>query len=217
MSSPLHCISLPPVKVPASGKVPVVILLHGYGSHENDLFSFAEDLNESHYIFSLRAPIHLGFGGFAWYPIQWNEDGNKWTDTDAGLESLALLEAFIEGMEEEYPVDAHQITLVGFSQGAIMSYAYSFRHPERIRKVAALSGYIAEELMPQKVALQIVQKIPFLLIHGTEDPVIPYAWAENTADKLEKLEIPHRFMGYKMAHGINPEAYRAFLDWFRRP
>ena len=45
----------------------VLFLLHGYGSHEEDLFSFANYLPEDYLIISLRAPLSLSFGGYAWY------------------------------------------------------------------------------------------------------------------------------------------------------
>lgn len=211
---PLHCVSLPAKNPSPDGKSPLVLMLHGYGSHENDLFSFAQDLNKTHHILSLRAPLRLGHGGFAWYEINWNESGEKWTDVEAGLKSIQLIEDFIDNVEDFYPVDSSDITLVGFSQGAIMSYSLSFRHPERITAVAALSGYIVQELMPQKAAMEAVLKIPYLVIHGTMDPVIPISWAEQSVAYLEQLKISHVFRQYPMPHGINPQAYEDFKNWF---
>lgn len=209
---PLHVVSLPP-KRKIADKAPLILLLHGYGSHENDLFSFAEDLNDTHHVLSLRAPLRLGFGGFAWYEINFNASGDKWTDVDAGLKSIGLLEEFIENVEEHYNVDANNIILMGFSQGAIMSYAYSFRHPQRLKAVVAMSGYIVSELMPKQAPLQLVQKTPYYITHGTEDQVIPVTWAKQGADYLEKLKINHVFKTYPMPHGISPDAYAELKAW----
>ena len=63
-----------------SDTTPVLFLLHGYGSHEEDLFSFANYLPEEYLIISLRAPLTLGFGGYAWYSIHFNENQDKWSD-----------------------------------------------------------------------------------------------------------------------------------------
>ncbi|TNE29253.1 MAG: alpha/beta fold hydrolase [Bacteroidetes bacterium] len=210
---PLHCVSVPPTHPAENGKSPVVLLLHGYGSHENDLFSFANDLRRTHYVISLRAPLRLGFGGFAWYEINWNESGEKWTDVEAGLNSLKLLESFIDQLEDHFPVDSNAITLMGFSQGAIMSYAYSFRHPEKLKAVVAMSGYIVSELMPKQAVMELVQKTPFYITHGTEDAVIPVSWAKQGVDYLEKLKINHVFKTYPMPHGISPEAYAELKAW----
>lgn len=212
-SLPLHAIDLPPKQKPANGKAPVILLLHGYGSHENDLFSFAEDLNQNHHIISLRAPLRLGFGGFAWYEINWNESGEKWTDVDAGLKSIGLLEEFIQSMGEQYDIDTENITLMGFSQGAIMSYAYSFRHPEKLKAVVAMSGYIVQELMPAKASMALIQNTPYFITHGSEDPVIPVSWADQSVVYLEKLGVQHIYRKYQMPHGITPEAYQDIRSW----
>lgn len=210
---PLHCVSAAPTVQDPSGKSPVVVLLHGYGSHENDLFSFANDLRKSHYIISLRAPIRLGFGGFAWYEINWSESGEKWTDVEAGLNSMKLLEQTLDELDQHFPIDCNRITLMGFSQGAIMSYAYSFRHPEKLEGVIAMSGYIVKELMPAKAVMNRVQNIPFYITHGSEDPVIPISWAKQSVEYLEKLQISHTFRTYPMPHGISPNAYSDLKTW----
>ncbi|NVK28724.1 MAG: dienelactone hydrolase family protein [Flavobacteriia bacterium] len=212
-SLPLHYIDLKPKNLPESGKAPVILMLHGYGSHENDLFSFAHDLNENHHVISLRAPLRLSFGGFAWYEINWNASGDKWTDVEAGLKSIETLTHFIDHLEQNFDVDATNITLMGFSQGAIMSYAYSFRHPEKLKAVVAMSGYIVSELMPSKAPLALVQKLPYFITHGTQDGVIPVSWAEQGVEYLEKLQIPHTFRTYAMPHGINPQAYADVKAW----
>lgn len=210
---PLHAIDLPPKKQPEEGKAPVILLLHGYGSHENDLFSFAQDLNETHHVISLRAPLRLAFGGFAWYEINWNAGGEKWTDVQAGLESIEKLTQFIDQMDQHYNVDSNNITLMGFSQGAIMSYAYSFRHPERLKAVVAMSGYIVSELMPTKAPMALVQKVPYYITHGNQDPVIPVQWADQGVAYLEKLQITHTYRKYEMPHGISPDAYADLKKW----
>lgn len=213
MTDTLYAVDLPAQNPASDGKTPVILMLHGYGSHENDLFSFAQDLNKNHHVISLRAPLQLGFGGYAWYEINWNASGDKWTDVDAGLNSLEMLDTFIQNMGENYPVDPKNIVLFGFSQGAIMSYAYSFRHPEKLKAVVAMSGYIVKELMPAKAPMGMVQQLPYYIVHGTEDPVIPVAWAEQGVEYFEKLGIRHTFRKYAMPHGINPDAYRDLKEW----
>ncbi len=216
MNEQLYAVDLPARNPKPDGKTPVILMLHGYGSQEQDLFSFAKDFHANYHIISLRAPLTLGFGGYAWYEINWTASGDKWTDVDSGLRSLESLDSFIENIEERYPVDGNNITLFGFSQGAIMSYAYSFRKPEKLKAVIAMSGYIVKELMPQKAALEAVKQLPFYVVHGSEDPVIPVSWAEQGVSYLGRLGIQHVFRKYPMPHGINPEAYHNLKDWMRR-
>jgi len=64
-------------------KNPVLLLLHGYGSNEEDLFSFATELPDNYYIISARAPYDLHYGAYAWYAINFDADQNKFSDNES--------------------------------------------------------------------------------------------------------------------------------------
>ena len=121
-------------------KNPLIVLLHGYGSNEEDLFSFAPELPKEYYVISVRAPFDLQPYGHAWYAIHFDADENKFSDNDEAKESVQLIANFIDEMVKEYPIDTANINLIGFSQGAILSYATALTFPEKIAKVVALSG-----------------------------------------------------------------------------
>ena len=70
---------------------PVLFLLHGYGSHEEDLFSFANYLPDDYLVISLRAPISLDFGGFAWYSIHFDQDQKKWSDDEEAIAAQKII------------------------------------------------------------------------------------------------------------------------------
>ena len=74
-----------------SKKIPLLILLHGYGSDENDLFSFAKELPKELCIISLRAPIKIIPYGYAWYNINFDENKNKWNDTKQAKKSMNVI------------------------------------------------------------------------------------------------------------------------------
>ena len=75
---------------------PLLLLLHGFGSNESDLHSFANYLPENHYIVSIRAPFKLPNGGFAWYNISFDKDMNKFNDHDQAKDSINMIINFIE-------------------------------------------------------------------------------------------------------------------------
>src|SRR5690606_31164024 len=104
-------------------KNPLILLLHGYGSNEEDLFSFAGQLPEEYYIISARAPYHIPPYGNAWYAINFDSDMNKFSDDNQAIESRELIVKFIDELIDQYPIDAQKVTLLGFSQGAILSYS----------------------------------------------------------------------------------------------
>ena len=139
-------------KTPQSNP-PLMIMLHGYGSNEEDLFSFAQELPDELLIISARAPLSLGFGSHAWYTIHFDAvSSDKFSDVPEAKEALKLIDSFINEIVAAYEVNSKNIFLLGFSQGTILSTAYALNHPHKIQHIVALSGYVNEELIqkPEK-------------------------------------------------------------------
>lgn len=188
-------------------KPPLIIMLHGYGSHEQDLFSMAPMLNKKAMVVSLRAPQRLPFGGFAWYDIDFDKIGGKMSNIEQANVSLSKLEQLFEELKQAYTFDTTQVYLMGFSQGAILSYALSLRHPKWFKGVLAMSGYVLKELIPEKFKPQDHQHISCFITHGTADEVIPVSWGRSATEVLEQLSIKHTYHEYPMGHGINPDCF----------
>ena len=121
-------------------KNPLLLLLHGYGSNEQDLFSFASELPEEYYVVVARAPYDLQYGSYAWYAINFDADQNKFSDHVQAVKSRDLIANFIDEIIANYPVDTQNVTLLGISQGTILSYAVALSYPEKAQRVVALSG-----------------------------------------------------------------------------
>ncbi len=102
---------------------PLLVMLHGYGSDENDLFSFANELPEELFIISIRAPYPLQPSGNAWYAINFDAEQNKWNDNEQAKTSMQVLIACIDSACDQYPVDKTNVSLLGFSQGTILGMA----------------------------------------------------------------------------------------------
>ena len=114
---------------------PLLIMCHGYGSDENDLFSFASELPEEVFIISLRAPQPMQPYGNAWYTIHFDSSNGKWSDDEEAIVSRDKIAEFIDFACNKYPVDKNNVTLLGFSQGTILSYAVALNFPEKVQKV----------------------------------------------------------------------------------
>jgi phospholipase/carboxylesterase len=194
-------------------KNPLILLLHGYGSNEEDLFSFATELPEQYYIISVRAPYDLQYGSYAWYAINFDENENKFSDNEQAKSSRDLIANFIDELIINYPVDSNNITLVGFSQGAILSYAIALSYPEKIKNVVALSGYISEPALAENYLRNDLSKISIFASHGTVDQVIPVEWARKTKPFLDKLGIKSTYKEYPIGHGISPQNFYDFKNW----
>ena len=197
-------------------KNPVLILLHGYGSNEEDLFSFAPELPDDSYVISVRAPYDLQPYGHAWYAIHFDADENKFSDNEQAKESVTLIAGFIDEIVKQYPIDTKNVTLVGFSQGAILSYATALTYPEKIAKVVALSGYFNQDILPEVIDTKAISHLKFFVSHGTVDQVIPVDWARKAKPALENLGLEVEYQEYPIGHGVSPKNFFDFKNWLLR-
>lgn len=192
---------------------PVIFMIHGYGSNEEDLFSFANALPPEYMIISFRAPYHLATFGYAWYMINFDADQNKWSDNQQAIESRDLIMHAIEEACKVYKLDTNDITLLGFSQGSILSMAIALSYPNKIRNVIALSGYLNEKLIKEGYEKQDHTGVRIYVSHGTSDQVIPVEWARKTPEILARLGIKYKYEEYPVGHGVSPQNFYSFRDW----
>ncbi|HLV15511.1 MAG TPA: alpha/beta fold hydrolase [Xanthomarina sp.] len=192
---------------------PLLILCHGYGSDENDLFSFASELPEELFIISLKAPYQLQPYGNAWYAINFDADQNKWSDDEQAKSSRDLIANFIDETCTKYPVNEDNVTILGFSQGTILSYAVALTYPEKVKQVIALSGYINPEIIPQNVAEKDYSHLSFYCSHGSVDQVLPVEWARKAPKFLDALNIENQYSEFPVGHGVSPQNFYEFKQW----
>lgn len=194
-------------------KNPLLLLLHGYGSNEADLFSFAGELPDEYFIISARAPYSLQYGSYAWYDINFDADQNKFSDNQQAIISRDLIASFIDELIATYPIDSNKVSLFGFSQGAILSYAIALSYPEKIEKVVAMSGYINMEIVEENYLKNNFSNLKVFASHGAVDQVIPVEWARKTPAILEKLGVKISYNEYPIGHGISPQNFYDMKNW----
>ncbi|PRX55115.1 alpha/beta hydrolase [Flagellimonas meridianipacifica] len=196
-----------------NSKTPAIFMFHGYGSNEEDLFSFAPELPEEFTIFSVRAPFSLEPFGYAWYAINFDAEYGKWSDDQQAIESRDKILAFIDEAIEAYQLDADNITLLGFSQGTILSYSVALSYPEKVKNIVALSGYINEKILLDGYKTKNLKHLNFYASHGQVDQVIPLEWAQKTPEILENLGIPFKYEEFPVGHGVSPQNFYSFKTW----
>lgn len=196
-------------------KNPLLLLLHGYGSNEEDLFSFAAQLPDEYFIISARAPYPLPPYGNAWYAINFDADMNKFSDEVQAVQSRDLIAKFIDEIIENYPIDERKVTLTGFSQGAILSYAVALTYPEKVERVIALSGYLNSEITDKNFAKEELKKIRFFISHGIADQVIPVEWARKAPEFLKQLGLNVEYHEYPVGHGVAPQNFYDMVSWLQ--
>jgi len=188
-------------------------MCHGYGSDENDLFSFASELPEELMIISLRAPYAMQPYGNAWYAINFDADKGKWSDNEQAKQSVDLIAEFIDYACKTYNVDSKNVTLLGFSQGTILSYVVALTYPKKVKNIIALSGYINEDILPETINETEVSHLNFFCSHGSVDQVIPVGWAQKAPVFLKNLNIKHVYSEYPVGHGVAPQNFYDLKVW----
>lgn len=194
-------------------KTSLLILLHGYGSNEEDLFSFAAELPEDLIIISARAPQSLGFRSYSWYTINFTASQGKFSDIPEAIAARDLIADFIDEIQESYKIAPTKTFLLGFSQGTILSYAVALSYPEKVQKIIALSGYINAELLPKNIDTKDYTKLDFFISHGSADQVIPVEWANKAPKFLNELHIKNCYQEYPVGHGVAPKNFFDFKNW----
>jgi phospholipase/carboxylesterase len=209
----LHYITRPST---LNENAPLLIMCHGYGSDENDLFSFSSELPEELFIISLRAPYAMQPYGNAWYAINFDAEKGKWSDNEQAKQSVDLIAEFIDYACKTYPVDSDNVTLLGFSQGTILSYAVALTYPKNVKNIVALSGYINEDILPDSIEESDVSHLNFFSSHGSVDQVIPVTWAQKAPEFLNNLGVNNTYKEYPVGHGVAPQNFYDFKDWLKQ-
>ena len=196
------------------GPHPCIFLLHGYGSNADDLFSFASYLPDQLTIISLEAPLDTPFGGKSWYSIHFDATQDKWSDLEEAKKSLTTITKQLEYFINEYDLYPKDISLMGFSQGAILSWSLLLDQPDRFRRAICMSGYINTQLLENP--LKEYQNVLAYASHGTNDLTIPFNWAESCLNELRKRNPNVKFNSYTDGHNVSPENLRDLLEWISK-
>jgi phospholipase/carboxylesterase len=191
-------------------KSPLIVLLHGYGSNEKDLFSFKEFLPNDATIVSFRAPLELFQNMYAWYQIYF-ENNVKSFDEKSAFSSKDLIIEKIKQISKDYNCDDERITLIGFSQGAILGFSVALMNNNLIKNLVALSGYVEEKI----IDFSSISFPNIYISHGINDNVIPHLDSKKTLQILNKNKINYDYYEFNQGHGVNMDNLNSFLKWIK--
>jgi phospholipase/carboxylesterase len=188
----------------------LVIFLHGYGADGNDLIGLGREwarlLPDASFV-SPHAPEGLPggyFGGRQWFGLE-SRSEREW---DEGVrKAQPVLEAFILAEAARAGLPMSSVALVGFSQGTMMALQAGLRLSEPPAGIVGFSGHLAGAA---RLAAEIKCKPPVLLIHGSDDDVIPAAAIHLARSALAAAGVPVQWqIRPGLGHGIDPEGLKA--------
>lgn len=192
---------------------PLVIFLHGFGSNEEDLFGIKDALPSTWTYLSARAPMPVDPQGYRWF-TKTPDDGDYNGETADLQRSAALIEDFVGKATAKYHTHSDRVFLVGFSQGAIMSYEVGLRKPALVRGIAALSGSVLPVLKAELKPSESLGKLAIFIGHGTLDQALPYTSATQANEVLVGLGLTPEFHGYPgMPHTVSETEVQDLKAW----
>ena len=193
---------------------PLIILLHGLGSNEEDLLSLADKLPENYLIVSARAPIVLAPGSYAWYQVEL-AGGKPTINFEEEEAARNVLIQFITDLKKDLKFNQKEVYLCGFSQGAIMSYSVGLTRPDLVKGIAILSGRLLDEVKPMIVSGEQLQKLKIFISHGTNDQTISVQYAQSGWEYIKSLGIVATYKEYEESHGINNLMIQDLVEWLK--
>ena len=195
-----------------AGTPPLLLLLHGIGSNEHDLYGLAPFLDKRFLIISVRAPNKLGPGSYAWFEVDFTPQGPVIKPEQAESSHKTLI-IFLKEAITAYGADPKQVYLMGFSQGAIMSASVALIQPELVAGAVLMSGRIPLEIRQLIASNEELSGFPFLVVHGTADMVLPITYGRDSRELLSSLPVDLTYHEYPMGHEVNQESLSDVTTW----
>jgi phospholipase/carboxylesterase len=187
-----------------------LVLLHGRGADERDLFPLLDALDPDRRLLGItpRAPLALPPGGAHWYRL----GGIPTPDPGTFFPTFTQAAAFLDGL----PVPIARVVLGGFSQGAAMSWALGLGAGRpRPAGIIALSGFMPE-VEGFSLDLEGLSGYPVAIGHGTEDAVIPVEWGRAARARLEQAGADLLYRESPLPHTIDPAFLPGLQAFVRR-
>lgn len=198
------------------GPYPVYLLLHGWTGDEKSMWIFSSRLPENILMIAPRGIYQASLGGYGWYP-QEKRDGlpaqtGDWPHID---EFQIAIDKLLELLNREhFPTgDFNDLRLVGFSQGAALTYALSLKHPEKLVDFACLSGFMPEGVQ-DLISSHPLKGKHIYVTHGTQDDLVPIEKARKAVDLLDAAGGEVTYCEDDVGHKLSATCFRGMQKFF---
>ena len=214
----------PPIEIETAPQPTAsVIWLHGLGADGRDFVPIVPELRlpsdlAIRFVFphAPHRPVTINRGSVmrAWYDIAETEFGRQ--EDEAGIrESEQTVQGLIQ-RETERGIASERIVLAGFSQGGAVALHTGLRLPQRLAGILALSTYLPLADTLKAEAHPANDDVPIFMAHGTDDPIIPLALGESSADLLTRRGANLEWRTYEMEHSVCLDEIQDIAGWLTR-
>jgi phospholipase/carboxylesterase len=193
---------------PAAGRDgKVFLMLHGWTGDENSMWAFARDLPVSDWLLAPRAPFATASG------YSWRARHEGWPTYEDLRPSAARLIDLLERWGIANGVDATEVDLIGFSQGAAMCVTFALAYPARVRRMAILAGF-APPGCEQFIGSRPLEGKRVFAAHGTRDQAVKVEYAQRSVQLLEACGARVSYCESDTGHKVGADCRRMLADFF---
>jgi phospholipase/carboxylesterase len=200
-----------------------VVWLHGLGADGNDFVPLVRELDLTglpgiRFVFphanTMPVTINGGYVMRSWYDIVATDLTRR--EDEGGLRASQLQVEALIAREKARGIPASRIILAGFSQGCAMTLQTGLRHPEKLAGMLCLSGYLPLSSVAGAERSEASLATPIFMAHGVQDPVVPFARAEESRKVVEALGYQVEWHAYPMQHTLCLEEVQDISAWIRK-
>lgn len=192
-----------------AGLHPTVVMLHGRLGTEDVMWIFQQTLPEDWLIVAPRGNVQEENGRFSWHHPQQDE----WPTVTAFATAVNDLTKFILTLPGLYNADLARLYLMGFSQGAAVSFATAIHQPELIKGIASLVGFMPRGAETAVETARLAD-LPVFMAAGTKDERIPLAIAQESAKAVRAAGAFLEYREYDTGHKLNGAGMSKLKQWW---
>jgi phospholipase/carboxylesterase len=189
----------------------LLLLLHGWTGDENSMWLFGRDFPAEFTLLAPRAPLAASEGGYTWREMTSGTWGLP--ALDDFRPAVGSLLAFVDAWAQSAGVDASTFDLMGFSQGAALTYVLTALHPGRVGRLAALAGFLPEGAETLLTGRPLAGK-PVYVAHGVHDEMVPVERARRAVTQLGQAGAQVTYCEAETGHKVSPDCFRGLREFF---
>jgi phospholipase/carboxylesterase len=192
-----------------AGPYRTVVMLHGRFGDEDMMWVFRRSTPAHWLKITPRGLLADENGVYSWISQKYGE----WPDLAAFDAASTAVARFLEALPRVYNADPDHIYLMGFSQGAALSYATAMRNPGLVRAIAGLVGFMPEACDNPDI-LAPLEELPIFMAVGLEDKLVPHERSLGCADVLRQANAQLSYNEYNTGHKLNARGMSDLHEWW---
>ena len=193
----------------------LLVLMHGVGSNEQDLFGLARLMPPQFHVLSLRAPYVLSPDSYAWFEFQVLANGERHIDEAQERESRFLVGEMIASASQQLGVPAERVVVGGFSQGGIMALSLLLTQPATVRAAMVWHSRLLQQVVPHIAPREAFEGKALWVSHGSADAVIPPSAAQLTRETARGLPLALSGADFPGGHELRPAELQGSAAWLQ--